>query len=74
MNFFLGSIGARSKRVKWTTKLEHEYINNFKVLQEYFKALSVEKVDFNAVDINIYIYIFNLSFFGDLCIAKIFSI
>jgi len=58
MNFLLGSIGARSKRVKWNTKLEHEYINNFKVLQEYFKALNVEKVDFNAVDINIYIYIF----------------
>ena len=45
--FFPGSIGARSKRVKWNTKLEHEYINNFKVLQEYFKALSVEKVDGN---------------------------
>lgn len=42
---FLGAIGARSKRVKWNTKLEHEYINNFKVLQEYFKALSVEKVE-----------------------------
>ncbi|CAF1189589.1 unnamed protein product [Adineta ricciae] len=41
---FPGSIGARSKRVKWNTKLEHEYINNFKVLQEYFKALSVEKI------------------------------
>ncbi|CAF3739544.1 unnamed protein product [Rotaria sp. Silwood1] len=36
--------GARSKRVKWNTKLEHEYINNFKVLQEYFKALSVDKI------------------------------
>jgi RP/EB family microtubule-associated protein len=41
---FPGSIGARSKRVKWSTKLEHEYINNFKVLQEYFKANSVEKI------------------------------
>ncbi|CAF1471334.1 unnamed protein product, partial [Adineta steineri] len=41
---FPGSIGARSKRVKWNTKLEHEYINNFKVLQEYFKALSVDKI------------------------------
>ncbi|UJR30697.1 hypothetical protein I4U23_018217 [Adineta vaga] len=41
---FPGSIGTRSKRVKWNTKLEHEYINNFKVLQEYFKALSVEKI------------------------------
>lgn len=40
----LGSIGTRAKRVKWNTKLEHEYINNFKVLQEYFKANSVDKV------------------------------
>lgn len=46
---FPGSIGARSKRVKWNTKLEHEYINNFKVLQEYFKALSVEKVNFRFI-------------------------
>ncbi len=42
---FLGAIGTRSKRVKWNTKLEHEYINNFKVLQEYFKALAVDKVE-----------------------------
>ena len=40
----VGSIGVRSKRVKWGAKLEHESINNFKVLQEYFKANSVEKV------------------------------
>ena len=30
--------------MKWATKLEHEYINNFKVLQEYFKSLQVDKV------------------------------
>ncbi|CAF0846522.1 unnamed protein product [Rotaria sp. Silwood1] len=41
---FPGAIGTRSKRVKWNTKLEHEYINNFKVLQEYFKALTVDKI------------------------------
>ncbi|UJR15897.1 hypothetical protein I4U23_002820 [Adineta vaga] len=41
---FPGAIGSRSKRVKWNTKLEHEYINNFKVLQEYFKALTVDKI------------------------------
>lgn len=41
---FPGAIGSRSKRVKWNTKLEHEFINNFKVLQEYFKALTVDKV------------------------------
>ncbi|CAM4757107.1 unnamed protein product [Rotaria magnacalcarata] len=29
---FPGAIGARSKRVKWNTKLEHEYINNFKIV------------------------------------------
>ncbi len=57
INLFPGSIGARSKRVKWNTKLEHEYINNFKVLQEYFKALSVEKVFDYFIDINIDIYI-----------------
>jgi hypothetical protein len=61
MNFILGSIGARSKRVKYNTKLEHEYINNFKVLQEYFKALNVEKVDINSIDINIYIYLISFS-------------
>jgi len=41
---FPGVIGTRTKRVKWNTKLEHEYINNFKVLQEYFKALAVDKI------------------------------
>ncbi|CAF1064178.1 unnamed protein product [Rotaria sordida] len=29
---FPGAIGTRSKRVKWNTKLEHEYINNFKIV------------------------------------------
>lgn len=32
------------KKVKFDTKLEHEYINNFKALQEGFKKLNVEKV------------------------------
>lgn len=41
---FPGAIGSRAKRVKWSTKLEHEFINNFKVLQEYFKALAVDKI------------------------------
>jgi len=39
---FPGSV--RTKRVKWNTKLEHEYIQNFKVLQEGFKSLAVDKV------------------------------
>ena len=32
------------KKVKIDTKLEHEYINNFKALQEGFKKFNVEKV------------------------------
>merc|ERR1719273_2701228 len=32
------------KKVKFNTKLEHEYINNFKVLQNAFKAVNVDKV------------------------------
>lgn len=32
------------KKVKFNTNLEHEYINNFKVLQEGFKKMNVEKV------------------------------
>jgi len=32
------------KKVKFNTKQEHEYINNFKVLQASFKKMSVEKV------------------------------
>jgi hypothetical protein len=32
------------KKVKFDTKLEHEYINNYKCLQEGFKKVNVEKV------------------------------
>jgi len=32
------------KKVKFNTKLEHEYINNFKVLQNAFKSVNVDKV------------------------------
>merc|ERR1719239_292672 len=32
------------KKVKINTKLEHEYINNFKVLQNSFKSVNVDKV------------------------------
>lgn len=35
------------KKVKFDTKLEHEYINNYKVLQEGFKKMTVEKVTNN---------------------------
>lgn len=32
------------KRVKFRTNLEHEYIQNFKILQAAFKKMSVDKV------------------------------
>jgi microtubule-associated protein, RP/EB family len=32
------------KKVKFDTKLEHEYINNYKCLQEGFKKVNVEKI------------------------------
>jgi len=32
------------KKVKFTTKLEHEYIQNFKLLQGSFKKMEVEKI------------------------------
>uniref|UniRef100_A0A5S6Q591 EB1 C-terminal domain-containing protein n=1 Tax=Trichuris muris TaxID=70415 RepID=A0A5S6Q591_TRIMR len=39
---FPGSV--QLKKVKWNTKLDHEYIQNFKVLQEGFKRVSVDKI------------------------------
>ncbi len=39
---FPGSIPL--KKVKFRTNLEHEYIQNFKILQSGFKKLSVDKV------------------------------
>merc|ERR1719270_1823205 len=39
---FPGSI--QMKKVKWNTKLENEYIQNFKVLQASFKRMSVDKI------------------------------
>ena len=32
------------KRVKFQAKLEHEYIHNFKILQNAFKKVGVDKV------------------------------
>jgi hypothetical protein len=32
------------KKVKYDTKLEHEYIANYKALQEGFKKVNAEKV------------------------------
>jgi len=39
---FPGSVQV--KKVKFNTKQEHEYINNFKVLQASFKKMNVDKV------------------------------
>lgn len=39
---FPGSVPM--KRVKFRTNLEHEYIQNFKILQGAFKKMNVDKV------------------------------
>merc|ERR1719245_767955 len=39
---FPGSV--QLKKVKFKTQLEHEYIQNFKVLQASFKRMSVDKI------------------------------
>merc|ERR1719341_1592382 len=39
---FPGSVQV--KKVKFNTKLEHEYITNFKVLQASFKKMNVDKI------------------------------
>ena len=40
--FILGCLVL--KKVKFSTRLEHEYINNFKTLQNAFKKVGVDKV------------------------------
>lgn len=42
---FPGSVPM--KRIKFKTNLEHEYIQNFKVLQAAFKKMGVDKVSHN---------------------------
>ena len=42
LNFFIDCV--QLKKVKFRTKLEHEYIQNFKVLQASFKKMTVDKV------------------------------
>lgn len=44
----LGSVVL--KKVKMNSTLEHEYINNFKVLQGAFKKASVDKVELYFLD------------------------
>ena len=40
---FAGAISL--KKIKFCTKLEHEYIQNFKALQTCFKKVGVDKVN-----------------------------
>jgi len=37
------------KRIKFKTNLEHEYIQNFKILQAAFKKMGVDKVNVTVV-------------------------
>lgn len=37
------------KKIKFSTKLEHEYIQNYKILQSSFGKLGVDKVSGGAV-------------------------
>ena len=39
-----GSISL--KKVKFATQLEHEFIQNFKILQNSFKKMNVDKVKY----------------------------
>lgn len=48
---FPGSVPL--KRVKFRTNLEHEYIQNFKILQGGFKKMSVDKVNFSIIQNNV---------------------
>ena len=41
---FFFSFNVFPSQVKFNTKQEHEYINNFKVLQASFKKMSVDKI------------------------------
>ena len=40
--YFAGCI--QLKKIKFNTNLEHEYINNYKLLQASFKKMNVDKV------------------------------
>ena len=45
------------KRVKFNAKLEHENIQNFKILQNAFRAVQVDKVC-EQVSLRDYLYVF----------------
>jgi hypothetical protein len=44
---FTGSVVM--KRIKFKTNLEHEYIQNFKILQAAFKKMTVDKVNISEL-------------------------
>lgn len=46
---FTGSVPL--KRVKFRTNLEHEYIQNFKILQAAFKKMGVDKVSHSKISL-----------------------
>lgn len=52
---FPGSVPM--KRVKFRTNLEHEYIQNFKILQAAFKKMIVNKVSENFIIDLLYVFI-----------------
>ena len=58
----LGSL--QIKRVKFSAKLEHENIQNFKILQNSFRAVQVDKVCIMQERLFVYIY---------LCLPSIFA-
>ncbi len=56
--FFILLGSLQIKRVKFSAKLEHENIQNFKILQNTFRALQVDKVCISKREREIvYIYI-----------------
>lgn len=48
-NFLYISGTIQLKKIKFNTKLEHEFIQNYKILQSSFGKLGVDKVSGGAV-------------------------
>ena len=46
-SIYIGYINLR--KIKWDAKHEHEYVQNFKVLQATFRVLLVDKVNIISV-------------------------
>jgi hypothetical protein len=60
-NIFILLGSLQVKRVKFSAKLEHENIQNFKILQNSFRAVQVDKVCIKKK--RDYLYIFLSSIF-----------